>query len=343
MMSSNGRGPVHDAGTPIAEIDGLAVTFGRGNRTVQVVHSASLLVRRGESVGLVGESGSGKTTTAMALMGLVPLLGGTVTAGRISFDGQDVTGLTQRDWTRLRGARVAMIFQQPIRSLDPAFSVGEQISESIRRHLGYGRKRAWARTIELLDRVHIPDAQRRARDYPHQFSGGMCQRVMIAMALSCEPDLVIADEPTTALDVTVQARILEILREAISDTGTSLLYIAHDLAVVAQMCERVVVMYAGETMETGGIADVFRRPLHPYTSSLLGCVPSIDTPTDRLTAIPGVVPSPHAMPAGCRFHPRCPHAQAGRCDQPGLAPISTSLEHATQCVRQAELTLTGMQ
>jgi oligopeptide/dipeptide ABC transporter ATP-binding protein len=342
MMSSNGHRAAPEAEAPIAEIDGLAVTFGRGSRAVEVVHSASLVVRRGESVGLVGESGSGKTTTALALMGLVPLVGGSVTGGRITFDGHDVTGLTQREWTRLRGARIAMVFQQPIRSLDPAFSVGEQISESIRRHLGYGRKRAWARAVELLDRVRIPDAQRRARDYPHQFSGGMCQRVMIAMALACEPDLVIADEPTTALDVTVQARILELLRAAISETGTSLLYIAHDLSVVAQMCQRVAVMYAGETVETGGIADVFRHPLHPYTSSLLGCMPTVDTPTTRLTAIPGVVPTPHAMPAGCRFHPRCPYAEGGRCDQPGFAPIAPTREHVTQCVRRSELVLAGM-
>jgi peptide/nickel transport system ATP-binding protein len=333
--------PSSPAEGPIARVDGLSVSFGRGAHAVSVVRSASFIVPRGQTVGLVGESGSGKTTTALAMMGLVGLVGGTVTAGNVSFDGRDVTDLSQREWRDLRGSRIAMIFQQPVRSLNPALTVGEQISESVRRHLGYGRRQAWARAVELLDRVKIPSAERRIHDYPHQFSGGMCQRVMIAIALACDPELVVADEPTTALDVTVQATILELLRETLAATNTSLLYISHDLAVVAQLCDRVVVMYAGETVESGELADIFGAPRHPYTSSLLSCVPRLDARTTRLTAIPGSVPMIQEMPTGCRFHTRCSHAQPGRCDQPGIAPIPASLDRATQCLRASELSLAG--
>jgi peptide/nickel transport system ATP-binding protein len=327
--------------TPLLEVRDLAVSFGRGAHVVEAVRTASFTIGRGESVGLVGESGSGKTVTSLAIMGLVDLLGGHVTHGDVRFDGRSLVGLDPAEWRRIRGRHISMVFQQPVRSLNPALKVGEQIAETIRAHERISRRDAWARAVDLLDRVRIARPAQRAHAFPHQLSGGMCQRVMIAIAVACQPDLIIADEPTTALDVTVQAQILRLMRELIDESGTSLLYISHDLAVISEICSRVTVMYAGETIESGPRADVLSAPRHPYTSGLLQCAPEIGSGRQRLPVIPGMVPSPDRMPPGCRFAPRCPHAERGRCDLEFEQHWDPGLEHATRCIRSAELQLVG--
>jgi oligopeptide/dipeptide ABC transporter ATP-binding protein len=228
-----------------------------------------------------------------------------------------------------------MIFQQPILTLNPAYTVGEHIAETVRRHRGASRRDAWARAVEMLERVRIPNAAQRAKDYPHMFSGGMCQRVMIAQALACEPDLLIADEPTTALDVTIQASVLELLRELEEETGIAVLLITHDLGVIAEMADRVVVMYAGQVVEGGDAEDVLARPRNPYTEALLSAVPT--ETTERLATVPGSIPVPGHMPAGCRFAPRCAHAVFGRCDasEPALESVGSS--RVSRCIRTREL------
>jgi oligopeptide/dipeptide ABC transporter ATP-binding protein len=331
-------------GQPLLDVRGLSVEFpsadGRG--TVRAVEDVSFSLGQGESMALVGESGSGKTVTSLAVMGLTPATGGRVVAGSVSFDGQELTGADASAWRRLRGPGMGMIFQQPIRSLNPAFTVGDQIAESVRRHLGLDRRAARARAVEMLELVQIPRAAERVDEYPHAFSGGMCQRVMIAMVMACNPRLLIADEPTTALDVTVQERILELLRDLQEQTGVSLLFVSHDLAVVAQLCQQVVVMYAGEVAENGTAEDVFFRPQHPYTAGLLASIPKPGLGGGRrLRAIPGGIPAPGTWPVGCRFHQRCEHAQAGRCDvtHPGLLSLGTD---QARCLRAPELHLEGV-
>ncbi len=233
-----------------------------------------------------------------------------------------------------------MIFQQAIRTLDPAFTVGEQIAETVRRHEDVSRKAAWKRAVDMLDRVHIPRAAERAKEYPHTFSGGMCQRAMIAMALACSPELVFADEPTTALDVTVQARILDLLREIQRDTGIAIVFITHDLGVIAEVADRIVVMYAGQVVEQGGVDEIFLRPHHPYTAGLMNAIPVVGQGR-RLVDIPGNVPAPGQAPAGCRFHPRCPHSQPGRCDV-AVPPLEEHGGHEVRCVRADEIELRGI-
>ena len=323
----------------LMQVDNLTVSFSGKAGWVNAVEGASFEIEPGQTVGLVGESGSGKTVTALAVLGLVQGQGGRVT-GHALFEGRDLVGLSERELADIRGARVSMIFQQAIRSLDPAFTVGEQIAETVRRHMGSSRKDAWKRAVEMLDRVKIPRAEARASEYPHTFSGGMCQRVMIAMALSCEPALLIADEPTTALDVTVQSHILELIREVQADTGIAVLFISHDLGVIAEMAERVVVMYAGQVVEQATVEDVFVRPRHPYTSGLLGAIPAIGQGR-RLVDIPGNVPPPGYAPPGCRFHPRCPHVERGRCDTI-LPPLERLGDVDVRCLRATELKLPGI-
>ncbi len=322
-------------------VDGLSVGFPYGRGLVTVVRSASFTVGRGEIVGLVGESGSGKTVTSLAAMGLLPEVGGVITGGRVVFDGAELTARPAKEWSRLRGRRISMIFQQPTRSLNPAFTVGEQIAECVRLHFDVSRKEARARAIEMLDRVGIADAARRVDEYPHKFSGGMCQRVMIAIALISEPELLIADEPTTALDVTVQARILDLLREIQDDTGIGILYITHDLGVVAELCDRVAVMYAGETVEVAPVERLFRHPAHPYTAGLLRAIPRRGA-GKRMQTIEGQVPAPMQMPQGCRFHPRCAFAVEGRCTAEALELARLDDVHATRCVRVHEIELAGV-
>ncbi|GAA3113486.1 ABC transporter ATP-binding protein [Streptosporangium carneum] len=329
---------------PLLEIRDLTVEFPApvGGWT-PVVQRVSFTLGQGESVALVGESGSGKTVTSLAVMGLTGVTGGRVAAGSVSFDGRELTSLPEREWRALRGPGMGMIFQQPIRSLNPAYTVGDQIAESVRRHLGLNRRAARARAIEMLDLVQIPRAAERVDDYPHAFSGGMCQRVMIAMVMACNPRLLIADEPTTALDVTVQERILRLLRDLQEQTGVSLLFVSHDLAVVAELCQKVTVMYAGEVVEQGTAADVFFRPGHPYTSGLLAAIPKPGLGTGRrLATIPGSIPAPGLWPEGCRFHLRCPHREPGRCDsvRPDLVPAGPSAQ--ARCLRVSEIDLQGV-
>uniref|UniRef100_UPI0007CD46A1 ABC transporter ATP-binding protein n=1 Tax=Rhodococcus hoagii TaxID=43767 RepID=UPI0007CD46A1 len=313
---------------PLLAVRDLTVEFPSGHGTwTTAVEQVSFSVAPGESVALVGESGSGKTVTSLAVMGLTGKTGGRVAGGSISFEGRDLTQLPDREWRQLRGAGMGMIFQQPIRSLNPAYTVGDQIAESIRRHLGMSRKASLARAIEMLDMVQIPRAAERVREYPHAFSGGMCQRVMIAMVMACNPRLLIADEPTTALDVTVQETILELLRDLQEQTGVSLLFVSHDLAVVAELCQRVVVMYAGEVAEDSAISDIFYNPSHPYTAGLLDAIPRAGRETGRrLIAIPGSIPPAGEWPDGCRFHARCNFAKSGLCDlrHPQMLEVSSS-------------------
>ncbi len=322
-------------------VDGLRIVFGSERNPVEVVHDVSFEVRRGETLGLVGESGSGKTMTSLAIMGLVPTLGGRLTAGTVHFDGRDMTGLREPEWLRVRGRRIGMIFQEPTRSLDPAFTVGDQIAESLRVHMRLPRREAWRQAAELLGRVGITHALKRAHDYPHMFSGGMCQRVMIAMAIACGPDLLIADEPTTALDVTLQAKVLDLLRELRDERRLSILYISHDLGVVSEFCDRAAVMYAGQIVEVAPIREVFRGPRHPYTQGLLNSIPKPGA-GKRMTAIPGQVPPPAAMPSGCRFHPRCVHADPLRCAAEMPELVETGPGHVARCLFAATIDLPGV-
>jgi oligopeptide/dipeptide ABC transporter ATP-binding protein len=327
--------------SPLLEVSNLTVEFPYPSGWTPVVDDVSFSVGRGEVVGLVGESGSGKTVTSLAVLGLLPYRGGRVASGSVTFDGKELMGLSTRGWNRIRGDRVGMIFQQPILTLNPAYTVGDQIAETVRRHRNVSRRESWAQAVAMLERVHIPKAAQRARDYPHMFSGGMCQRVMIAQALVCGPDLLIADEPTTALDVTIQSSVLELLRELEDETGIAVLLITHDLAVIAEMADRVVVMYAGQVVEQGDAADVLVHPRHPYTEALLSAVPTEST--RRLVTVPGTVPTPEHIPGGCRFAPRCPHAVGGRCDTTNPALVPAGAGRLSRCVRVAELYATELE
>jgi oligopeptide/dipeptide ABC transporter ATP-binding protein len=289
----------------LLEVRGLSVSFATPGGRVPVLDGVSLTVGEGEIVGLVGESGSGKSVTALSILGLLGEQG-RVDAGEIRLEGRDLLALPERELLRVRGRRVAMVFQEPMTSLNPLLPVGFQVGEVLEEHLGMGRGEALARASELFRDVGIPDPGRRVGDYPHQLSGGMRQRVMLAMAMACRPRLLIGDEPTTALDVTIQAQILALLRDLGRAAGTALLLISHDLGVVAAMASRVVVMYAGQVVEEGPARELFARPAHPYTRLLLAVVPRVREKRPRLSAIAGSAPPPSALPAGCRFHPRCP-------------------------------------
>jgi oligopeptide/dipeptide ABC transporter ATP-binding protein len=315
----------------LLSVQNLAVAFG----PMRVLEDVAFDIDEGEVLGVVGESGSGKSMTALAIMGLLPL-GGRVATGRIAFEGRDITELPEREMQRLRGARMAMIFQEPMASLNPVLTIGEQIAEVLRRHRGLNRRAAHAEAIGLLKLVEIAAAERRVDDYPHQLSGGMRQRAMIAIALACRPKLLIADEPTTALDATVQAGILDLLRGLRRELGMAVLLITHDLGVVSDICERVVVMYAGRVAETGAAETLFARPAHPYTRALLAAIPRLEGPIGALPAIGGVVPAPLDYPPGCRFAPRCDFAQAA-CDSaaPELRAAPSGGEAA--CIRLGDL------
>jgi peptide/nickel transport system ATP-binding protein len=274
---------------------------------VRAVDGVDLRLERGRTLGIVGESGCGKSVTALSIMGLVPQPPGRI-AGEILFDGEDLLKQPPARLRDLRGDKLAMIFQEPMTSLNPAFRAGEQIAEALLRHKNISRKDAEAATIEMLRRVRIPSPEHRAREYPHQLSGGMRQRVMIAMALACNPQLLIADEPTTALDVTIQAQILELMRALRAELGTSIILITHDLGVIAELADEVMVMYAGKVVERCDAQRLFAEPQHPYTIGLLGSIPRLHLEQERLSAIEGMVPDAAAFPEGCRFHPRCPFA-----------------------------------
>jgi len=315
---------------PLLDVLDLSVSFRTENGLVRAVDHLSLSISVGEAVGVVGESGSGKTVSMMAVMRLIrdP---NAVVEGKVLLRGQDLMKLSQREMRAVRGGEIAMIFQDPMTALTPVHTVGWQITEQLRAHERLSRRQARVRTTELLAEVGISNPSRRIDDYPHEFSGGMRQRVMIAMALSCNPSLLIADEPTTALDVTIQAQILELLDRLQHELGMAVLLITHDLGVVAGHADRVVVMYAGRVVETARTDALFARPTHPYTEGLLAAVPRIDAPRARLHAIPGQVPAATAWPPGCRFHPRCPYAwEKCAAQEPPLLETGTP-GHTARC------------
>jgi peptide/nickel transport system ATP-binding protein len=286
------------------QIEGLRVALPAADAPVAVVRDASLSLAPGETLGLVGESGAGKTMIALALLGLLP--GGARVEGRIALDGQDLTRAGERVWRRIRGRRIAMVFQEPMTALNPTIPIGRQVSEAMRLHLGMGPGEAQARAQDLLLRVGMPASEDWLRRYPHQLSGGQRQRVAIAAALSAEPDILIADEPTTALDVTLQAQVLDLLKDLVRERGLALLLVTHDLAVVAELCSRLAVLYAGEVVETGDTARLLAGPAHPYTAGLLACSLDISAPRmARLAAMPGGVPAAGDWPSACAFAPRC--------------------------------------
>jgi oligopeptide/dipeptide ABC transporter ATP-binding protein len=292
----------------LLEVRGLRTVFNTDEGEVRAVDGVDLRLERGRTLGIVGESGCGKSVTALSILGLVPQPPGRIVAGEVLFEGVDLLKLPPARLRELRGDQLSMIFQEPMSSLNPAFTVGEQVAEAIRSHRDVSRREAREQTIDMLRRVRIPSPERRAEDYPHRLSGGMRQRVMIAMALVCNPKLLIADEPTTALDVTIQAQILELMRALRAELGTSIILITHDLGVVAELADDVIVMYAGKVVERCGVAALFAEPQHPYTIGLLGSIPRLDLEQERLSAIEGIVPNAAAMPTGCRFNPRCPFA-----------------------------------
>jgi oligopeptide/dipeptide ABC transporter ATP-binding protein len=294
-------------GTALLDVRDLRTHFDVMDGTVRAVDGVSFSVDRGRTLGVVGESGCGKSVTALTIMRLLDIPPARIASGEIIFDGRDLLKLPEDEMRKLRGMEIAMIFQEPMTSLNPVFRVGDQIAEAVHEHLGVDRKEAADRAVEALRRVGISYPERRARQYPHELSGGMRQRVMIAMGLSCEPKLLIADEPTTALDVTIQAQILELIREIQVQTGAALMLITHDLGVIAEMVDEVMVMYAGRVVEHGMVEEVLLAPRHPYTEGLLASIPSRGMRGQRLNVIQGTVPNPFNMPRGCNFGPRCPY------------------------------------
>ena len=320
--------------TPLLSVKDLVVDFKTRNGNARVLDHVSLDISAGKILGIVGESGCGKSMTALSIMGLVPDPPGKITSGSISLNGRDLTHLSEDELCEIRGSEIGMIFQEPMTSLNPVFTVGEQIAESIRHHENAGKQAAMARAIEMLKTVDIPEAEIRARAYPHQLSGGMRQRVMIAMALACRPNLLIADEPTTALDATVQAQIFDLLKDLQNETGTAIVLITHDMGAIAELADDVAVMYAGKIVEKGDVNNVLSKPCHPYTQGLITCVPHLvpDPPLIRevLREIPGMVPALTDLGSGCAFEPRCDQALA-KCQQekPDLLNITPS--HLSAC------------
>ncbi|HEX5136036.1 MAG TPA: ABC transporter ATP-binding protein [Planctomycetota bacterium] len=310
-------------GAPLLEIIDLKTYFHTDEGVVKSVDGVSYDLRPGETVGVVGESGCGKSVTALSVMRLIPMPPGRIEGGQILFDGEDLVRVPESRMRQVRGGKIGMIFQEPMTSLNPVFTVGDQIEEAVRLHLKLSAADARARAIEMLAKVGIPSPDQRVDEYPHQLSGGMRQRVMIAMALSCNPKLLIADEPTTALDVTIQAQILDLIRQLQSELGMSMLMITHDLGVIAETAHRVVVMYASKIAEKADVKELFARPLHPYTQGLFRSIPSLAGGHGRLQTIEGTVPNPLEFPVGCKFNNRCPFAQQHCVDkEPPLKEIS---------------------
>ncbi|MEK8049066.1 ABC transporter ATP-binding protein [Ideonella sp. DXS22W] len=323
---------------PLLSVRGLTTRFRTDRGTVNAVEDVSFDLMPGQTLAIVGESGSGKSVTAMSLMRLIPDPPGRIVAGQVLFEGQDLLKLSEAQMRAVRGDRIAMIFQEPMSSLNPALTVGFQIAEPIHQHRRTPWVQALAQAVGLLERVRVPDAAERARAWPHQFSGGMRQRAMIATALACQPRLIIADEPTTALDVTVQAQILDLLKELTRETGAALILITHDLGVVARYADRVAVMYGGRIVEQADARTLYRQPRHPYTQGLLASVPKLDGDTsERLVPIEGSPPDLAALPPGCAFAPRCRQATAECLAQrPELRPASAGSQHLHACLRADE-------
>ena len=325
----------------LLEVTDLKTYFDTDEGVVKAVDGVSFHLDRGETLAVVGESGSGKSVTSLSVMRLIPTPPGRIASGQMLFEGQDLARKSERDMRRIRGNEISMIFQEPMTSLNPVYTVGDQIAEAIVLHQGKSYREAMKVAVEMLDLVGIPEPGKRVKNYPHQMSGGMRQRVMIAMALSCGPKLLIADEPTTALDVTIQAQILDLMRKLQREIGMSILFITHDLGVVAEMADRVVVMYAGRAVEEGDVNDIFARPQMPYTLGLMNSIPRVDRAAehqDRLEAIPGNVPNPLYLPEGCAFHPRCRFA-TDECKQAIPALEDTGNGHMVRCIRWKDLDL----
>jgi peptide/nickel transport system ATP-binding protein len=318
----------------LLEIRGLVTQFATDDGVVRAIDGVDLAIDRGETLGVVGESGCGKSVTALSVMKLIPTPPGRIVAGQILWQGRDLVPLGATQMRALRSKEIAMVFQEPMTSLNPVYTVGAQIAEVLRLHEKLNRRAALARTVEMLKLVRIPHPEQRVHAYPHQFSGGMRQRVMIAMALACNPKLLIADEPTTALDVTIQAQILELIGELKAKLGMAVLLITHAMGVIAETAQRVVVMYAGRVVEEAPVATLFAAPRHPYTQGLIRSIPRLDAsalPRQRLDAIPGTVPSLLALPPGCRFAPRCPHARAA-CSAAVPALREVGPGHRVACI-----------
>lgn len=318
----------------VLDVRHLCVDFKTRKGQVRVVHDISFRAEHGKTLGIIGESGCGKSMTALALMRLVPDPPGRISDGCVELNGEDLVTVSDERMREIRGRHMSMIFQEPMTALNPVFSVGDQIAEVLRRHAGLNRDRAWSKAEELLRQVHIPEPTRRLREYPHQLSGGMRQRVMIAMAIACEPDVLIADEPTTALDVTVQAQIFDLLKEIQHRRGMSMILITHDFGAIGEMADHVIVMYAGHKVEEGPVRSIVNDPRHPYTQGLLRCVPEISAVHGEerpvLAEIPGTVPGIYDQAAGCPFAARCPHAMS-LCSESLPESFSISSGHFTRC------------
>jgi len=322
---------------PLLSIRHLATEFDTDEGRVRAVDDLSFDVQAGETIGIVGESGCGKSVTALSIMRLLPQPMGQIVSGEVIFQDQDLTQLTLPEMGKIRGARIGMVFQEPMTALNPVHTIGRQLTEVLLLHEDISKAGAIKAGVEMLDKVGIPSPDVRMTEYPHQLSGGMRQRVVIAIALACKPALLIADEPTTALDVTIQAQILELIRQLQSDMGMAVIMITHDLGVIAETCEDVVVMYAGKMAEKGSVYDIFDRPKHPYTKGLLASIPTLDTPPkSRLSVIEGMVPGLLDLPAGCRFENRCPYRQDGCLSAPPPIEIVTDA-HQVSCYRWQDI------
>ena len=324
-------------GRPLLEVENLRTYFATEAGDAKAVDGISFSIQPGKTLAIVGESGCGKTVTALSILQLIPMPPGRFESGAIRFDGTDLTKLSGDELRKIRGGQIAMIFQEPATSLNPVFTIGDQIAEAVRLHRKLPEKEIAGEVVRALKSVHVSDPERRVKQYPHELSGGMRQRVMIAMALACHPRLLVADEPTTAVDVTIQARILELLDELRDKLGMSILLITHDLGVVAETADDVVVMYAGQVIEQAPVMELFDNPRHPYTRGLFASLPTLEGEKQRLKAIEGSVPAATRFPEGCRFRERCPHAQSVCEQSPMLVPLNGQPEHLVACWRQEEI------
>lgn len=318
---------------PLLSINNLYVEYRASGSVARAVNGVDLTIHRGEALGLVGESGAGKTTLALSILRLLPDHVGRITKGEIFFQGESLLKKREKEMDRIRGKEIGMVFANPLTSLNPVFTVGHQVAMVFQKHMRLSEKEAWEKAKELFDLVGIPEY--RMNDYPHQFSGGMRQRVGIAAALACSPQLLLADEPTTALDVTIQAQILELIRKLQSQYDMSLLMITHNLGIIAELCQRVAIMYAGELVEYGTVREVFENPLHPYTEGLLGAIPKLNEEKESLESIPGLVANATALPAGCKFHERCKHCLE-KCRTQSPPAYDAGNGHFVKCFRMEE-------
>ncbi len=324
-MANNGKDPQ----IPMLEVRGLKTYFYTEDGVVQAVSGVDFKIGEGEIMGLVGESGSGKSVTSLSVMRLLGA-SGKIVEGQVLFKGRDLVSLPEEEMVKIRGSDISMIFQQPTSCLNPVFQIGAQVAEVLQIHQALDKEAAWSQAVDMFRKVGIPDPEKRSKAFPHEISGGQAQRVMIAMALACLPDLLIADEPTTALDVTIQAQILDLMRRLRTETGTSILLITHDMGVIAEMCDNVAVMYAGQIVEYTDVNTLFEEQLHPYTEGLLAAIPVLGEVRDSLAVIPGSVPNLIDPPSGCKFHPRCPYVRE-RCSQELPPLVEVVPGHSVRC------------